>query len=103
MNDRERERKRDKSHLNSIVWNDIQYNRMWGKKIISLNLKPLTCNENSYKEGSNCATAPTASSAILIQSANDNDTIRGVKHDHKPASVTSLHPASSSSNSDCNL
>lgn len=60
----------------------------------------LTCNENSYKEGNSCATAPTASSAMLMQSANDRDTMRGVRHDHRPASVTSLHPASSSSNSD---
>lgn len=60
----------------------------------------LTCNENSYKEGNSCATAPTASSAMLIQSANDSDTMRGVRHDHRPASVTSLHPASSSSNKD---
>lgn len=59
-----------------------------------------TCNENSYKEGNSWATAPTASSAIFIQSASDNETIRGVKHDHNPASVTSLHPANSSSNND---
>lgn len=63
--------------------------------------RELTCNENSYKEGNSCATAPTASSAMLIQSANDRDTMRGVRHDHRPASVTSLHPASSSSNKDC--
>lgn len=62
-----------------------------------------TCNENSYKDGNSCATAPTASSAIFIQSARDNDTIRGVKHDHSPASVTSLHPASSSSNNNWNM
>lgn len=62
----------------------------------------LTCKENSYKEGNSCATAPTASSAIFIQSANDNETILGVKQDHNPASVTSLHPASSSSNNDYN-
>lgn len=63
----------------------------------------LTCNENSYNEGKSCATAPTASSAIFIQSANDKDTMRGVRHDHRPASVTSLQPASSNSNSDCKL
>lgn len=62
----------------------------------------LTCRENSYKEGNSCATAPTASSAIFIQSANDSETMRGVKHDHNPASVTSLHPANSSSNNDYN-
>lgn len=61
-----------------------------------------TCNENSYKEGNSCATAPTASSAILIQSASDNETMRGVRQDHNPASVTSLQPANSSSNNDCN-
>lgn len=59
-----------------------------------------TCNENSYNDGNNCATAPTASSAIFIQSASDNETILGVKHDHKPASVISLQPASSNSNND---
>ena len=59
-----------------------------------------TCNENSYNEGNSWATAPTASSAMFIQSANDKDTIRGVKHDHRPASVTSLHPANSNSNKD---
>lgn len=57
----------------------------------------LTCNENSYNDGNNCATAPTASSAIFIQSAKDNETMRGVKHAQRPASVTSLHPASSNS------
>lgn len=61
----------------------------------------LTCNENSYSEGNSCATAPTASSATLMQSARESDTIRGVKQAHRPASVISLHPASSSSNSDC--
>lgn len=59
-----------------------------------------TCNENSYSDGNNCATAPTASSAIFIQSASDNETILGVKHDHRPASVISLQPASSNSNND---
>jgi hypothetical protein len=60
---------------------------------------PLTCSENSYREGSSWATAPTASSATFIQSASDNDTIRGVRHAHSPASVISLQPASSSSKS----
>lgn len=36
-----------------------------------------------------------------MQSANDKDTIRGVKHDQSPASVTSLQPANSNSKSDC--
>ena len=60
-----------------------------------------TCNENSYKEGNSCATAPTASSAMLMQSASDSETMRGVRHDHRPASVISLHPANSNSNNDC--
>lgn len=59
-----------------------------------------TCRENSYKEGSSWATAPTASSATFIQSANDKETILGVRHAHSPASVISLHPASSNSNND---
>lgn len=63
-------------------------------------LAVLTCRENSYSEGNSCATAPTASSATFMQSANDRDTIRGVRHAQSPASVISLHPASSSSNSD---
>lgn len=62
----------------------------------------LACSENSYSDGSSCATAPTASSAMLIQSANDKDTIRGVRQAQSPASVTSLQPASSSSNRLCN-
>lgn len=61
----------------------------------------LTCRENSYSEGNSCATAPTASSATFMQSASDRDTIRGVRQAQSPASVISLHPASSSSNSDC--
>lgn len=63
--------------------------------------KVLTCRENSYSEGNSCATAPTASSATFMQSASDRDTIRGVRQAQSPASVISLHPASSSSNSDC--
>lgn len=61
----------------------------------------LTCRENSYSEGNSCATAPTASSATFMQSASERDTIRGVRQAQSPASVISLHPASSSSNSDC--
>lgn len=66
-----------------------------------VNIFWLTCRENSYSDGNNCATAPTASSAILIQSAKERDTMRGVRHDHSPASVTSLHPANSNSNRLC--
>lgn len=61
----------------------------------------LTCSENSYNDGSSCATAPTASSATLMQSASESETILHVRHAHRPASVISLHPASSSSNNDC--
>lgn len=39
----------------------------------------------------------TASSAMLMQSVSVRDTIRGVRHAHKPASVISLHPVNSSS------
>lgn len=77
----------------------------WQRAIRSLFFlfyRSLTCKENSYKEGNSCATAPTASSAMFIQSARDNEMIRGVRHDHKPASVTSLHPANSSSYRHCN-
>lgn len=40
----------------------------------------------------------TASSAMLMQSVSVRETIRGVRHAHKPASVISLHPVNSSSN-----
>ena len=61
----------------------------------------LACNENSYNDGSSCATAPTASSAIFMQSASDKETMRGVRQAQRPASVTSLQPASSSSKRLC--
>lgn len=59
-----------------------------------------TWSENSYSDGSSWATAPTASSATFIQSANDRETILGVRHAQRPASVISLHPANSNSNND---
>lgn len=59
------------------------------------------CRENSQSEGSSCATAPTASSEILIQSASLNDTIRGGKQFHNPVSLRSLQQKISNSYRAC--
>jgi len=59
------------------------------------------CSVNSLRAGSIWATAPTASSATFMQSLRVSDTILGVKHAHRPASVISLHPTSSSCQTPC--
>lgn len=59
------------------------------------------CNVNSLRAGSICATAPTASSATFMQSLRVKETILGVRHAHRPASVISLHPTSSSCQTPC--
>lgn len=59
------------------------------------------CSVNSFRAGSIWATAPTASSATFMQSLRVSDTILGVRHAHRPASVISLHPISSSCHTPC--
>lgn len=59
------------------------------------------CNVNSLRAGSIWATAPTASSATFMQSLRVSETILGVRHAHRPASVISLHPTNSSCQTPC--
>lgn len=60
------------------------------------------CRLNSFRAGNIWATAPTASSATFMQSLRVSDTILGVRHAHRPASVISLHPISSNCQTPCN-
>lgn len=64
-------------------------------------VKWYACRENSHKEGSSCATAPTASSEMLIQSANFNETILGDKQAQRPPSLKSLQQKISNSYKTC--
>ena len=66
------------------------------KKTSAASVTWYACRLSSVRAGRSCAMAPIESSAMLMQSEMVSETMRTLRHDHRPASVISLQPVSSS-------